>query len=126
MPLNQSIIFSYIFHCFLERDIRSFPLFQLTLLLFVSYFLSIRHDQTLAVVCKNSLLTVDRFAYLGFCWYFFLRCKLQNHSIIFSCASTQLCAHKLYIYIYIYGDITDFLAKSAGSVEYTDCFSAEM
>ena len=36
------------------------------------------------VCLKNCLLTIDRFAYVGFCFYFFQKFNFQDHSKFFS------------------------------------------
>ena len=51
--------------------LRFLLLFRLTVLLLGPCFFSIRYAQTFDEDWKNCLLTVDRFACVGFCWYWF-------------------------------------------------------
>ena len=55
--------------CLLEWVLQSFSLFQLAVLLMEPCFLTIRCAQSLVEVCKNNLVAVNQFIYLGFWWW---------------------------------------------------------
>ena len=69
---NQHLLPHFTVDCNFEWVLRSFPWFEMTILLLESCFFSIWHIQ-------STLFTVDRFAYEGFWWDLF---RIANHKIL--------------------------------------------